>query len=148
MKILEMEEVDEQDGTWEPFAKIVVEEGGDKSAFTAAENYCSQCFELHSKGETFHKRPWVLYNDFTKRVEMLYIKKKFRSANRELWRLSKEASKGVADRDKGGDNARKNAGDKAGDNAGAQVDGGRGDKAGDNDGDNAGARSNLSSCMK
>ena len=74
MKILEMEEVDEQDGIWEPFAKIVVEEGGDKSAFTAAENYCSQCFELHSKGETFHKRPWVLYNDFTKRVEMLYIK--------------------------------------------------------------------------
>ena len=32
--------------------------------------------------------------------------------------------------------------------AGAQVDGGRGDKAGDNDGDNAGARGNLSSCMK
>ena len=148
MKIVEMEEADEQDGTWEPFAKIVVEEGGDKSAFTAAENYCSQCFELHGKGETFHNRPWVLYNDFTKRVEMLYIKKKFRSANRELWRLSKEASKGVGDRDKGGDNARKKAGDNAGDNAGARVDGGRGDKAGDNDGDNAGARGNLSSCMK
>jgi len=93
LKTESTELTDEQDGSWEPFAKIVEFEGNDKSAFTAAENYVSKCFELHGKGETLSGRPWVLYNDFTHRVEMLYVKKRFRSAHREQWLLQSESEK-------------------------------------------------------
>jgi len=84
---MKSEHTDVQAGTYMPFAVIFKEEGGDRSAFDAAENYVAECFRLHSEGTTMQGRPWVLFNKMTKRVEMLYVKKQLKIETGEKWEL-------------------------------------------------------------
>ena len=65
------EEIVDEDisgGTYEPFDVIHSKEGGDASAanFDAAKNYAWKCLALGGR--------WIRYNDFTKRLELLYLK--------------------------------------------------------------------------
>ena len=90
IKSMITENVDEDDGTYEPFAAIFREEGKDESAFEATENYVGECFSRHADGKTVNGRPYVLFNDMTKRVEFLYIKKKYRAKHAESWQWKAE----------------------------------------------------------
>jgi len=104
IKSMITENVDEDDGTYEPFAAIFREEGKDESAFEATENYVGECFSRHDDGKTVNGRPYVLYNDMTKRVEFLYIKKKYRAKNTEAWQWQAEETLKPKSRKVGGEN--------------------------------------------
>ena len=79
-------ELDEQTGQYEPPMRIVVLEGGDKSAHVAASHFCARALFLTRKGITFHGKPFVSWNEWTKRYEFLYIKKSFQTRFEQCWR--------------------------------------------------------------
>jgi hypothetical protein len=79
-------DVDEQSGQYEPPMRIVVLEGGDKSAHVAASHYCARALFLTRKGITFHGKPFVSWNDWTKRYEFLYVKKSFQTRFEQCWK--------------------------------------------------------------
>ena len=77
--------VEGEEGTYEPLDMVVQHEGGRHSAqaWEAALNYLQRCMELGGM--------WISYNDFTKRVEVLYIKRTRRSSFDQKWQLYEEA---------------------------------------------------------
>ena len=78
------QKIDEDIGTYEPFEMVVKYEGGRKSkaVYKAALNYAKKCVGLGVQ--------WLLYNEFTKRVDILYVKKSKRSAFARHWNLYEE----------------------------------------------------------
>lgn len=70
---------DKDIGTFLPFGKVVIEEGGwgDATAIVAAKKYCSKC--LHMKGR------WIRYNSMTERVEFLHLKKEVSDILSQTW---------------------------------------------------------------
>ena len=83
-KLEKFQIVDEEIGTYEPLEMIAKYEGGkdSPSAWQAALNYASMCCKLGGK--------WLDYNTFTKRVDILYVKKTQRSAFTRSWTLYQE----------------------------------------------------------
>jgi len=71
-------------GTYEPLERVVYYEGGhhSASAWKAALNYVAKCLELGGM--------WVTFNDFTKRPEVMYVKKTKMSSYTEAWGLYSE----------------------------------------------------------
>ena len=69
-KLEAFQEIDEEDGVYEPLEMIAVHEGGkdSKAAWTAAINYAKRAMMLGGK--------WLAYNSFTQRVDILYVKKR------------------------------------------------------------------------
>ena len=65
--------VNTEDGTYEPFGRILKFEGGTEftSSWKAAYNYISACIKLRGY--------WLAYNSFTGRADFIYIKKGRRS---------------------------------------------------------------------
>ena len=61
--------MDKELGTYEPFERVVILEGGreNMSAWRAAVNYTLKCLRLGGM--------WVMWNDFTLRPQVLYVKK-------------------------------------------------------------------------
>ena len=76
--------VEGEEGTYEPLEMVVQHEGGRHSAqaWEVALNYLQRCMELGGM--------WISYNDFTKRVEVLYIKRTRRSSFDQKWQLYEE----------------------------------------------------------
>ena len=80
-------------GTYEPLERVVVLEGGRKSAseWRAAMNYSLKCLELGGM--------WVSWNTFTLRPEVFYVKKTRKEIFTQAWRLCSE-QKSFADNPK------------------------------------------------
>ena len=84
-KTQELQEVDEMDGVYMPFSVIVREEGGDAPAMQAARNYVAECVRHYKVGKGVKTRSFLSFNTWTKRVEFLYIKKRFRQSFAKKW---------------------------------------------------------------
>jgi hypothetical protein len=77
--------IETEDGTYEPLEMIVMHEGGKDSpaAWQAALNYLQVCMTLGGM--------WMQFNHFTKRVDILYIKKTRRSVFQQKWAMYTES---------------------------------------------------------
>ena len=78
-------ELDESAGSYEPLEVIVQKEGGGPAGILAAKNYVETCLNMTREGITWRGRCLVEWNDWTKRYEVAYIKKTFRSAFERTW---------------------------------------------------------------
>ena len=78
------QQINEEVGTYEPFDMVLKHEGGrwSPAAWAAAMEYCKTCCALGGR--------WLSYNYFTKRVDVLYIKKTQRSVHKKCWDLYKQ----------------------------------------------------------
>ena len=97
-----LKDEDETEGTYEPFSIIVQREGGDAPALTASRNYVFECVRLARSQKTCNGRPWLSWNQFTKRVDILYLKKKYRNIMSQAWMTETKQQKRKGDDDKGG----------------------------------------------
>ena len=78
-------EVDESNGTYEALTVIAQKEGGGAEGATAAKNYADKCISLMRQGVTWKGRELIQWNDWTKRYELAYIKRQFRSCFEQQW---------------------------------------------------------------
>jgi len=69
--------VDITKGIYRPFARIAVEQGGDKAAYKAALRYVLKCIQLGP--------PWTLWNDMTDRLDFLDLEKGFTEELSQAW---------------------------------------------------------------
>ncbi len=76
-KRVTISETHAEEGTYLPFACIVTEEGGGVAGTKAACNYILRCLELKGK--------YLYWDDFTRRVKFLYVKRTWRSAFSRAW---------------------------------------------------------------
>ena len=82
-------EVNTKLGEYRSFNWIVREEGGQSEDVIAAKNYCMRCLELGA--------PWVLYDDWTKRAQFLYMVKGRREEMERCWSLKRERTSATDD---------------------------------------------------
>ena len=80
-----LSETVESRGVYEPFAVIVAKEGGDAAGRQAALNYTVACLRFHQAGRKCGPQPWLCYNQMTRRMEFLYVKKEFKQSFMESW---------------------------------------------------------------
>ena len=78
-------ELDEDAGTFEPIEVIAKREGGGRAGWRAAQNYVQKCIDMTVAGISWRGRCLVEYNSWTKRFEVAYIKKTFRSSFERSW---------------------------------------------------------------
>ena len=116
----EVSELEDEDiGDYVPFTVLWQREGGDEAAFMAAKNYLVSALRLHNSGQTISKRPWLNYNNMTKRMEILHVKKRFTIRMREMWeRRTSEVAVGNAS---GGSTASASGGSTAGASGGSTA---------------------------
>jgi hypothetical protein len=79
--------VDSEAGTYEPLEMIVVHEGGKDSpqAWQAALNYLRVAMTLGGM--------WMQFNNFTQRVDILYVKKTRRTVFQQKWAMFTETTR-------------------------------------------------------
>jgi hypothetical protein len=85
-------QVNENQGTFEPFDIIVDREGGEHrpQAVAAALNYTLACIKFHELGQTVGSTgtPWMSFNVMTQRWEFMYLKKTYRDWFSTSWTLA------------------------------------------------------------
>lgn len=85
-KIESTSTTDQLDGEYCNFSMLVQRHGDNLKAGT---NYALSCIEHHSEGKNANGRPYLLFNDMSKMVEFLNIKKIFKQTHEEKWELRK-----------------------------------------------------------
>ena len=93
----EWQEVDENEGTYLPLAKMVAEEGGDAAAVEAAKKYAQKCEQMKGK--------FVRFNTWTERKEYLYFKTKSKEIFARSWATFQQWASSDGDADRGGASA-------------------------------------------
>lgn len=68
---------DSMEGTWYPFEMMVKKEGGGPQGHRRAVNYVNRAVMESKKGATLKGRPYVVFNEWTGSVEILYVKARF-----------------------------------------------------------------------